>query len=137
MVDIMDLDEKDLDEELVEFDENDKELFLKGLGEDIQKCKKLDNTQLYNFVLLTIRQINEKKAEIDQLYIQYTALLNILSLRLVGEPFNEYGCIGCAYAVEEADDLKCTNSDADKDLWGVPKEVSSEPNSCPFYVIGG
>lgn len=120
---------------MVDFTDKDKVLYLKGLEDEMQRCEKLDNNELYTFILDTIRQIDEQKDKLDDLYIQYTALNNILSLRLWKGMSNEFGCIGCVHILEDDEngDLECGNPYAKKGGEGVPQMVCSEPHMCPYY----
>lgn len=70
---------------MIEFDEEDKKLYLDELYKDMDKYSNLDNTQLYNLILEKSKKIEDYEEKISWCNYQIMVLNTVLSVRLCKE----------------------------------------------------
>ena len=68
---------------MMEFDEDDKELWLMTLEKDIEEHKHLTNTEIYNMMIRLMKKEDRLREEINETYTKFMTLNNILTLRLL------------------------------------------------------
>ena len=70
---------------MIEFDEEDKELWIKTFHKEMEEYKHLTNNEIYNEMLRLMKQEDMLHEQITETYRKFMTLNNIFTLRLIEE----------------------------------------------------
>lgn len=70
---------------MIEFDEEDKELWLKTFRKEMEEHKHLTNNEIYNEMIRLMKQEDMLHEQITETYRKFMTLNNIFTLRMIEE----------------------------------------------------